>query len=232
MNPLGVKPPEEVRAALEGWVEVARGRAPALIVACNTASVRLAELPEISKWAADEGIRVYSMVDLLDSLLGRIGSALGGKRVCIMGTAFTVGRPLYGDRLKAAGVDEIVPLAATETESVIAHLAHGSPDGGERIRREVGDALGRVDTVLLACTCFPLAEPILRGLNPDLDLLDPGAGIDSVPGLEGRQGPNRMTVALTGSEISSSELERDFPVLFPGWVLEEVMDLDRAPQGK
>ncbi len=66
VNPLGVKSPEVVREALEGWVRAAQGRASTLVVACNTASARLEGAPEIRELASSLGIRVYSMVDFLD----------------------------------------------------------------------------------------------------------------------------------------------------------------------
>ncbi len=223
VNPLGVKPRAEVHAALNRWVDVAHGRSSTLIVACNTASVLLRSAPEVLERASALGIRVHSMVDFLERLLLEEAGAVQGKKVCLMGTEFTVGQPIYGDRLREAGAGSLLPLPATRTERAIAHLQHKSPGGKKAIVEEIQGAVREAETLVLACTCFPLVENLVRGLNPDIVLLDPAKGVDDLAGLEGREGPNRITVALTGEALTPEALRAQADLLFSGWELEDLL---------
>ncbi len=229
VNPLGTKSREEVREALTRWVEMAASRAPLLVVACNTASVRLREAPEVLHRARELGLEIRSMADFLQELLERAGEEVGGRRVCLMGTEFTVARPLYREALSRAGAGEVLPLPATLTERTIAHLRHRTPRGRATIREEVRTAVSRADAVLLACTCFPLAEEVLLEVNPKVTLLDPAVGVEGLEGLPRRPGPNRLTVGLSGSALAPTELERAFSTLFPGWEQEGVVEVRTHP---
>ena len=223
VNPLGVKSADQVRAAMDRWVEIARGRSSALVVACNTASVLLRNAPEVRVRASDFGVTVHSMVDFLEVLLQSGAPALEGKRVCLMGTEFTVRQSLYRDLLEKAGAGAVLPLPATRTEGAIAHLRHGEPEERRAILEEIGGTVRAADSVVLACTCFPLVADLLRDLNPGVHLLDPAHGVDRLP-MEGRRhGPNLLTIALTGEALTPEEVREQAPVLFPGWVLEDVV---------
>ena len=198
VNPLGVKTADEVRAALERWVRIALPRTGTLVVACNTASVLLEQLPDVLSEAEGAGLRVLSMVRLLDRVLAAPASTVEGRRVCLMGTRFTVTQPVYRDRLLRAGAAEVLPLAATRTEHTIAHLRHTSEDGRREIVEEVGDAVRRADVVVLACTLFPLIGPLLLSINPACLLLDPAAGIAGTLRRTSPAGTNQLTLAISG----------------------------------
>lgn len=217
VNPLGVKTADEVRHALERWVRIALPRTRTLVVACNTASVLLEQLPEVLSEAEGAGLRVLSMVRLLDRVLAAPASTVEGRRVCIMGTRFTVTQPVYRDRLLRAGAAEVLPLAATRTEHTIAHLRHTSEDGRRDIVDEVGDAVRRADVVVLACTLFPLIGPLLLSVNPACRLLDPAAGIAGTLGGTSPAGTNQLTIAISGQAIPLDDVRRQTGDLFPGW---------------
>ena len=225
VNPLGTRSDDEVRAALNRWVDFAAQRSSTLVVACNTASVRLEDSLDVRRYAEELGVKLHSMVDLLDVLLARRGKRLRGRRVCVMGTEYTVGRSLYRNRLRTIGVSQVVPLGATRAERAIAHLEHASDEGRRIIRDEIGDTLANVEAVLLACTCFPLVGDLIREINPDIVPLDPGLEIRSlVPGVE-RSGLNHLTLAVTGDALGQDELEAQAGVLFPGWDEIDVISL-------
>ena len=219
VNPLGVKPPAAIRAALERWLRAATARTGTLVVACNTASVLLEQLPDLLARAAGADLRVITMVQLLDRALALVPSTIQGRRVCLMGTRFTVGQPVYRDRLIRAGALEVIPLAATRTERTIAHLWHTSLDGRRQIEDEVADAIRRSDVVVLACTLFPLVGPLLRDLNPSCVLVDPAAGANGLLQTSGT-GANRLTIAMTGHAIALEDLRAQSGALFPGWAIE------------
>ena len=225
VNPLGTRSDDEVRAALNRWVDIAAQRSSTLIVACNTASVRLEDSPGVRRHAEERGLRLHSMVDLLDVLLARNSGVLRDRRVCVMGTEYTVGRSLYRHRLRTAGAGEVVALGATRTERAIAHLQHATDEGRRIIRDEIGDTLANVETVLLACTCFPLVAEQIAAINPDIVKLDPGLEIQSVVPEIRRGGPNHLTLAYTGEAVSAEQLEAQAIALFPGWDEIEIVRL-------
>jgi glutamate racemase len=225
VNPLGVKSDDEVRHALNRWVDVAAGKTRTMMVACNTASVRLEDSPGVRTRAAQRDLELLSMVDLLDLLLLKAGEALDGKRVCVMGTEYTVGRSVYERRLREAGATGVVPFGATLTESAIAHLRHRSQEARAAIRSEIGQALSHVDAVLLACTCFPLVSDLIDETRPGILQLDPGREIcGAVPTVD-RGGPNHLTLVFSGESMTRAELEAQVPVLFAGWDEIEVVSL-------
>ena len=88
------------------------------------------------------------------------------------------------------------------------------------------------DAVVLACTCFPMVGELIREVNPSITLLDPALGVEGLGELKGGEGPNRLTVALTGDVLSPQELKVQFPQLFPGWELESVVKLEAEAPGQ
>ncbi|MGW8268576.1 MAG: aspartate/glutamate racemase family protein, partial [Longimicrobiales bacterium] len=207
------------------WVDVARGRSSTLIVACNTASVLLRNTPEVLERASGMGIAVFSMVDFLEDLLCDSGSDVEGKTVCLLGTEFTVGQSLYPRLLAETGARALLPLPATRTERAIAHLRHDLPEERGVIQAEIGEAVKTADVVVLACTCFPLVGDLIRHLNPTVGLLDPAQGVDGLAlGGEG-EGPNLLTVALSGGTLTPDEVRTHAPALFPGWELSEILSV-------
>jgi glutamate racemase len=229
VNPLGVKSHVEVEAALDRWVKVATGKAPTLVVACNTASVKLQECPKVLAEATAAGLRVFSMVDLLDALIRESAGKLENRRVCVMGTDFTVRQPLYRERLEAAGAATVVPLPATLTERAVARLEYTSVESQAVIREEIGPTLKGTEAVLLACTCFPLVGAIIQDVEPDILLLDPGQAIGGVSLNSDGKGPNRLTLAFTGDAVTRNQLSDQARALFSEWEIQEIRRL-RDPE--
>lgn len=226
VNPLGTRDQEGIRWALGRWVDIASEMADLVIIACNTASVRLLETPDIVHRAVARDVRVVSMVDLLDRTLASGSPGVQDQSVALMGTEFTVGRPIYGDRLLAAGAARVVPLPATRTEALIARLRYTRPEAPVLIRGEVAKSLSAVDTVVLACTCFPLVADLLQEISPGIGLLDPSEGLAGLSELPtGGAGPNRLVVALSGDVVSPEDVQERSGDLFPGWELEGVEEI-------
>ena len=217
VHPLGTKLAPAVRAALDRWVRLAADVSRMLVVACNTASVRLEECPDVRALAADLGLRLFSMVDLLDHALAARPGALKDRRVCLMGTCFTVSHPVYSERLLRAGARQVVPLAATRTELTIAHLQHTTFSGEAAITSEIRHEIRRCDAVLLACTCFPLASGLIARLNPRCEQLDPAAGIDGLLPKGRSENANDLTLATSGAGPLEDVIRLSAPALFPGW---------------
>jgi hypothetical protein len=160
------------------------------------------------------------MVDLVRDLLS--GGRIAGKRVCLMGTRFTVSEGTYQRLLLDEGAREVVPLATTLTERAVAHLEHESASSTRAIAGEIGEAIRRSDAVLLACTCFPLVGEQIRTVNPQCDLLDPSSSLRVLPPLGSGHGPNRLTLRSSGPPPPLEEIEGQIPALFRGWQVESV----------
>ncbi len=223
VNPLGTKDGGDVRAALERWARIAAERAPVMIVACNTASAELETSPVTREHARQLGLEVYSMIDLLDRLLDRVD--VRGARVCLMGTEYTVNRPVHAERIERAGASEVVRLGATRTESAVANLEHTTEAGRAIVREEIGERIRDIDAVVLACTCFPLIGDLVTELNPGARQLNPGPEISSLTDWPERAGPNVLTLAYTGDATRGDELQARAADLFPGWDRVDVVSL-------
>ena len=223
VNPLGVRGDAEVLAALERWVDIASGQARRMVIACNTASAKLEAAADVRFRAQELEVELTSMVDLLDASVGK--TDLRGERVCLMGTEYTVSSPVYAERIVSRGARDLVRLAATRTESAIAHLEHATEAGQEIIRAEIEDAIRNADTMVLACTCFPLVADLIRTIKPHVRLLDPGLEIRSVASWPEREGPNHLTLAYSGDAITQETLQTQAPLLFPGWDEIEIVSL-------
>jgi glutamate racemase len=213
VNPLGTRSDREVRAALVRWLGIAESQAPVIVVACNTASVRLEGTSRPSN--------VFTMVDLFDSALAREREHLAGKRVCVMGTEFTVASPVYAERLDIA--KEVIPLGATLTERTIAHLEHTTTEGRRTIADEIAAVIRTVDAVAHVCTCFPLIADLIADINPHIHQLDPGRAIRDIADWPEREGENHLTVAVTGDSVSAADIRDHAAELFPGWDRVEVL---------
>lgn len=220
VNPLGVKTRLEVRGALERWIVEAAALSGTLVVACNTASVLLEQLPDLARVASATGLRLVSMVQLMDRALA--SSPVRGRRVCLMGTRFTVGEPIYRERLASAGAAAVVPLAATRTEQVIARLRHATDDGRREIEQEIAESIRDSEVVVLACTLFPMVAPLLRAINPDCVLVDPATGIDGLLPGASTSGANRLTIGVTGDAFPVDAVREQAGALFPRWSIERV----------
>jgi len=123
----------------------------------------------------------------------------------------------------AEGAGAVQPLPATRTERAIAHLRHHLPSEQETIREEIGEAVRDAESIILACTCFPLVSDVVQALNPAIRLLDPGQGVEGLALKGTGEGPNLLTVVLTGEALSPEVVEDRAPILFPGWELEDVV---------
>ena len=102
------------------------------------------------------------------------------------------------------------------------------PAAGPGARWSVGDgpeAVQASEAIVLACTCFPLVSDLVRELNPDIALLDPATGVLELDGVADGEGPNRLTVGLTGAALSPDVVQENAESLFPGWELEAILPL-------
>lgn len=102
-----------------------------MVMACNTASVRLEDSPSVRSRADELGLDLYSMMDLLDPLLRRKTTPIPHVRVCVMGTEHTVGRPVCREHLQNAGAREVIPRGQPDRarpRTPATHINGGTPN--------------------------------------------------------------------------------------------------------
>ena len=174
--PYGTKTEAEIAArvpALLGRL-VERFRPRLVAIPCNTAStIALAAV----RAALD--VPVVGTVPAI-----KPGAALSRTRaIGVLGTRATVRQP-YVDRLVAEFAPDHLVLRYGSAALVDAAeaLLRGTPPDPALVARELGGLLGQdggasVDTVVLACTHFPLLARELAAAAPRLTFVDSGDGI-------------------------------------------------------
>jgi glutamate racemase len=151
--PYGDKSPAQIRAYTREIVSflVEKG-AEAIVIACNTAS---AVAHEVAVEAA-QGLPVFDAIQpALARLLNSTPATIG-----IIGTYTTITSGVYRDPLREAGYlvqERPTPLLVPMIEE--GWLDH--PATHATIETYLS-ALGEIDTLLLACTHYPLIEPAIR----------------------------------------------------------------------
>jgi len=171
--PYGIKSEAEIAArvpALLGRM-TERYRPRLVVIACNTAST-----------IALPFVRAALDVPVVGTVPAIKPAALASKTrvIGVLGTEATVRQP-YVDRLAAEFASDCVVVRHGSAELVA--LAEGKLHG-ERIAPEAVvatvaplAAVGRLDTVVLACTHFPLLRGELAACLPGITLVDSGDGI-------------------------------------------------------
>src|SRR3989344_2566332 len=174
--PYGTKTPQTIGRYTVAALEYLRRHGAATpVIACHTASSTLAAHPDIREQAlAAAGSEM--LFDVVTPAVEAARASPREGRIGILGTTATVRRGIYETLLHDAEVTQ-------DPASVLGGLAEeGWPDP-----RHAGPILedlllpfqrARVDTVVLACTHFPLlAEAIRDILGPEVQLIDPGEAL-------------------------------------------------------
>lgn len=175
VNPLGVKDDAVIADVARQWLERAETRPDKLVIACNTLSIRYHAI-RASDPIQPGRRQVISMVDCFANMVRHESRRLAGKRVVILGTAFTASQPLYAELLCSAVRDvDVESVAATELERRISGCEPCGTDLCDALDTAQRASIERADVVVLACTCFPLARAELEGLFRGVDCIDPGA---------------------------------------------------------
>ncbi len=175
--PYGTKTEAEVAARVCGLLgRMAERYAPRLIcIACNTAStIALGMVRDVLE------IPIVGTVPAIKPAAEQTRSGTIG----LLGTAATIRQP-YVDRLEAEFAQDKLLLRAAAPELVSAAEAklRGEPVDADVYRRAAAalrDQAGgdRIDTVVLACTHFPLIEPELAAaFGPEVRFIHGAAGI-------------------------------------------------------
>jgi len=201
VNPLGVKSDREIASVAERWIEHAGRHSDTLVIACNTLSIRYHQLQPAG--APAHGLtRIVTMVDCLAALVRTEALRLDGRRVLIIGTAFTASQPLYPDIIVAALPDTRVrTIGATGLERAIARFQLSEDDMDDLLDPALEAALRETDVALLACTCFPLVRAELEAKFPGVLFLDPGEYCAGLLTQDGQAGNRKLSIRVTGDVV-------------------------------
>jgi glutamate racemase len=160
--PFGPRPPAELRAiAAELAAELLARGAKLLVVACNSA--------ESAAW---DSLRDQLAATAPVPVVGVIGPAAGAAlaatrngRIGLIGTEATVAGGAYQRALARLAPGREVTLLARAAPA-LGELLH-RPGPPERLLAAVSEAVGPllaagIDTLILGCTAYPLAEDLVR----------------------------------------------------------------------
>lgn len=159
---------EPYPALLAGALRLRDIGATEIVIPCHTAHVFLPKL------VRDTGVRFIDMVHETVAELARRGRP--GGVIGLLGTRGTIHTDLYQARLRAAGLDALVPADAMQDrlDVAIKKVKEGDLASAGRNLQTVAEALARegASPVVLACTELPLAVPCLPAPER-AELLDP-----------------------------------------------------------
>lgn len=170
--PYGTRSPQTViRYSLRVASYLAEHGIGALVVACNTATTHA--LPTLEAACAPLDIPVFGVVQ------PGVQAALAAHHhgaIAVLGTEGTVRGGAYQRALAALAPE--VPVEAVPCPLFVPLAEEGWLHGQvPRLVAEqyVGSLRGRVDTVILGCTHYPLLKPVLHEVLPDAVLVDSAA---------------------------------------------------------
>jgi glutamate racemase len=144
-------------------------RVKAVVVACNSASS--VALPEI---------RDYFTVPVLGVVEAGVESALatGFRRIGIIGTKATIRSRAYQSLLEKA--DRSLALKAESCPLFVPLVEEGwaaSVTARDVAREYLKDFNGKVDTLILGCTHYPLLKRVISGILPQVKLIDSAVAV-------------------------------------------------------
>ncbi len=202
--PYGEKSYAEIRGRAEAITSfLLEGKARAVVVACNTATV-----------AAIDGLRrTYPGVPFV-GMEPAVKPAAAATRTGVVGVLAT-GATLGGERFAglAERFAEGIELITQACPGLVEHIEAGDLDSQATralVRRYAAPLCARgADTLVLGCTHYPFLIPTLRQeLGTDIALIDSGAAVarqvERVLGEAANVGSGRQTFYSTASDLVAS----------------------------
>lgn len=168
--PYGTRSTDEVRARTLDAADALMARGvKALVVACNTATA-----------AAIEPLRARyrdTIVVGVEPALKPAADRFPAGNIGVMATELTLREEKFDRLVHRFGAQcRLYPIRANGLVELV-EAGHGAD---ERARALLAPILapyrGRLDALVLGCTHFPFAAPVIRALLPDTELFDGGEG--------------------------------------------------------
>lgn len=206
VNPLGVKSDTEIATVVERWLDFARQHSETLVIACNTLSIRYHQL--FGSITAPGGMKqVITMLDCLKAMAEAEAEHLAGKKVLVIGTAFTASQALYPEALQTAlPGTQVATVAATELERSVARFQPIESKDTSVLTRKLRQAIRNTDVAILACTCFPMVKDMLQEMFPGVVFLDPGTYCTGLLQETVNTQDRRLRISVEGDAVSKERV--------------------------
>lgn len=159
--PYGTKTPEEIGNRVEKITRYLLSRkVKAIVIACNTASVRIARARAVTD---------IPVISVIDPTCAKAVGTTKNRKIAVLATESTIKSGVYQDMLIKSGVTP-VPLACSE---FVDYLENGGAVSGEKIVR---DKLSQIkdcgmDTLIHGCTHFSLLEEEMKKVLGDINYI-------------------------------------------------------------
>lgn len=168
--PYGPRPAEQIREYTWDLVNFLLTKNVKMIVfACNTATA-------VAWEEVKEALDIPVLGVILPGSSAAIKSSTKGK-IGVIGTPMTISSDIYNEKITA-----LAPQMAVDSLSCpkFAPLVESNQIQSSLAKKVVYETLeplvGKVDTLILGCTHYPLLKPIIQNvMGPDVKLIDSGA---------------------------------------------------------
>ncbi len=158
--PYGTKTPEQISERVKKVTGfLVSQNAKAIVIACNTASVRIASAREVTS---------VPVISVIQPTCKRAVQLTKNKKVAVLATRSTINSGVYQSLLEKSGITP-VPLACSEFVEILENCTFDSPQGRAIVRGkllEIKD--GGMDVLIHGCTHFSLLEPQMREVLGDV----------------------------------------------------------------
>ncbi|MBF0787488.1 MULTISPECIES: glutamate racemase [unclassified Streptococcus] len=168
--PYGPRPAEQIREYTWELVQFLLTKNVKMIVfACNTATA-----------VAWEEVKAKLEIPVLGVILPGASSAIKSSKtgkIGVLGTAMTIQSDIYREKIQALSPDtQVTSLACPKFVPLVESNNYQSSLAKKVVYETLMSMKGKVDTVVLGCTHYPLLRPIIQNvLGQDVTLIDSGA---------------------------------------------------------
>lgn len=168
--PYGPRPADQIREYTWELVEFLLTKNVKMIVfACNTATA-----------VAWEEVKAKLEIPVLGVILPGASSAIKASKtgnIGVLGTVMTIQSDIYREKIQALSPDtQVTSLACPKFVPLVESNNYQSSLAKKVVYETLTNMKGKVDTVVLGCTHYPLLSPIIQNvLGQDVTLIDSGA---------------------------------------------------------
>lgn len=168
--PYGPRPAEQIREYTWELVNFLLTKNVKMIVfACNTATA-------VAWKEVKEKLDIPVLGVILPGSSAAIKSTRNGK-IGIIGTPMTINSEVYPEKIKSLSPKmEVSGLACPKFVPIVESNEMGSSVAKKVVYESLAPLVGKVDTLVLGCTHYPLLRPIIQNvMGPNVKLIDSGA---------------------------------------------------------
>ncbi|HFI0620571.1 TPA: glutamate racemase [Streptococcus suis] len=191
--PYGPRPAEQIREYTWQLVHFLLTKNVKMIVfACNTATA-------VAWEEVKEKLDIPVLGVILPGASAAIKATQTGK-VGVLGTAMTIQSDIYRQKIQALSPEtQVDSLACPKFAPLVESNSHKSSLAKKVVYETLRPLVGKVDTLVLGCTHYPLLRPIIQNaMGKDVKLIDSGA-----------ECARDISVLLNYFQINRSRTEKD-----------------------